>query len=512
MTTTPATAAVATTTDQTPLRDARPPRPGVSVRVRITATVALLATVALALAGLIVYVVEGRRVDDRTVASAQQDLDAFADGLSRANGTGETLKATLKLFVRRNVPDPHECLIGFVGAVPEVGTPDPDTGEPDPLVADAEFRSTVMDLLDRGDSTATMDTGRGDVLISLQPVRQGDESGALVVVSYLEPDRVGLRDTMRTYAIVAALSLLMIVGFAFVQAGRLLGPLRAVRQTADEISDSDLSRRLPVRGNDDITALTRTFNGMLDRLEASFTGQRQLLDDAGHELRTPLTVLQGHLELLDVGDPVEVAETRDLLLDEVDRMARLVNDLILLAKTDRPDFLDVAPVDVDQLTRTVLAKAGGLAERDWQLDQTATVTARGDEQRITQALLQLAHNAVKHTGPGDTIALGSVVDGASVLWWVRDTGPGVPAGDRERIFERFGRGADEEQHEDGFGLGLSIVAAIARAHGGSAWLDASYDEGARFVVSVPYDAPPAPPSYDDVPADDTRPLSVAGAR
>ena len=482
------------------------------MRVRITATVALLATIALALAGLIVYVVEGRRVDDRTVASAQQELDEFSQGLTTAVGTGPDLTATLRAFLRRNVPEPDECLLGFVGDVVAVGTPDPATGESDPIKDDPEFRSTVRAMIDEGESTTRIDTPRGDAMISLQPVRQGDEAGAMVVVSYLENDRAGLHDTMRTYAIVAALSLLMIVGFAFGQAGRLLGPLRAVRQTADEISDTDLSRRLPVRGNDDITALTRTFNGMLDRLESSFVGQRQLLDDAGHELRTPLTVLQGHLELLDVGNPTEVAETRDLLLDEVDRMARLVNDLILLAKTDRPDFLDVAPVDVDRLTRTVLAKAGGLAERDWQLDQTAAVTARGDEQRITQALLQLAHNAVKHTGPGDTIALGSIVDGASVLWWVRDTGPGVPVGDRERIFERFGRGADEEQHEDGFGLGLSIVAAIARAHGGSAWLDASYDEGARFVVSVPYDAPPAPPSYDDVPVDDTRPLSVAGAR
>ena len=155
------------------------------------------------------------------------------------------------------------------------------------------------------------------------------------------------------------------------QSGRLLAPLRTLRETADEITDTDLSRRLPVTGNDDITALTRTVNGMLDRLEEAFVGQRQFLDDAGHELKTPLTVLRGHLELLDVGSPDEIAETRELLLDEVDRMARLVGDLILLAKSDRPDFISRRAVDLTGLTVDVLAKARGLGDRRWSLDETA---------------------------------------------------------------------------------------------------------------------------------------------
>ena len=205
---------------------------------------------------------------------------------------------------------------------------------------------------------------------------------------------------MRTYAIVAALSLLLVTGFAAAQSGRLLAPLRTLRETAEEITDTDLSRRLPVTGNDDITALTRTFNRMLDRLEAAFVGQRQFLDDAGHELKTPLTVLRGHLELLDVGSPEEIAETRELLLDEIDRMSRLVGELILLAKSDRPDFVTLRPVDLTGLTVDTLAKARGLGDRIWTLDETASVTVSVDEQRLTQALLQLCDNAVKHTGAG----------------------------------------------------------------------------------------------------------------
>ena len=209
---------------------------------------------------------------------------------------------------------------------------------------------------------------------------------------------------------------------------------------------------------------------MLDRLESAFVGQRQFLDDAGHELKTPLTVLRGHLELLDVGSPEEIAETRELLLDEVDRMSRLVGDLILLAKSDRPDFVSPRPVDLTGLTVDVLAKARGLGDRKWTLDETAAVTATVDEQRLTQALLQLCDNAVKHTEPGDVVALGSSYDGAHARLWVRDTGPGVPAEHREQIFERFGRSAVPEEDE-GFGLGLSIVRAIARAHGGRVTLD-----------------------------------------
>ena len=226
----------------------------------------------------------------------------------------------------------------------------------------------------------------------------GGETGALIVVTYYGDARAGLMDTIQTYIVVALLSLLVITAFAAAQSGRLLAPLRTLRETADEITDTDLSRRLPETGNDDITALTRTFNRMLDRLEAAFVGQRQFLDDAGHELKTPLTVLRGHLELLDVGSPAEIAETRELLLDEIDRMSRLVGELILLAKSDRPDFVTPRPVDLAGLTVDTLAKARGLGDRAWTLDETASVTVPLDEQRLTQALLQLCDNAVKHTG------------------------------------------------------------------------------------------------------------------
>jgi two-component system, OmpR family, sensor kinase len=329
----------------------------------------------------------------------------------------------------------------------------------------------------------------------VQNVRNSRETGALVVVTYLEEGRAELRETMRTYAIVALLALLVVTAVAAWQSGRLLAPLRTLRETAEEIGETDLSRRLPVTGNDDITALTRTVNRMLDRLESAFVGQRRFLDDAGHELKTPLTVLRGHLEVLDTGSPEDVAETRELLLDEVDRMSRLVSDLILLAKSDRPDFVRPRAVDLGPLTDALLAKARGLGDRDWVLDGAGEGILVVDEQRITQAVLQLADNAAKHTGAGDLIAIGSSYDGTTAQLWVRDTGPGVPAADRQKIFARFGR-SRVTPDDEGFGLGLSIVRAIVRAHGGSVSVEDVQPHGARFVIALPGPdgGSPRPPS------------------
>lgn len=459
---------------------------GISVRVRITATVAALVTLALAGAGLIVYVVESQRIDASAQNDVEQELDEFArlrdEGTDPATGRRYDVRSLLTTFLSRNVPDEDELLVGWVDGGPALAS------EQDPLVSDPDFAAAAEPLVEGG-GTARIDTGRGAVRITSQPVTHGDVRGALLVVSFLDEERGELADTMRTYATVGLLSLLFITWAAWWQAGRLLAPLRTLRRTADEIGATYLARRVPATGNDDITALTRTINRMLDRLEAAFVGQRRFLDDAGHELKTPLTVLRGHLELLDPGDPVDVEQTRDLLLDEVDRMSRVVSDLIMLAKSDHPGFLDLTVVDPAELVTAVLAKARALGDRHWLLEpETMSCSGLGvvaDEQRLTQALLQLADNAVKHTTPGQEIAIGASVDDALTLW-VRDDGPGVPVEDRERIFERFGR-SEVLPGDEGFGLGLSIVAAISRAHGGRAYVEDAdpVTGGARFVIAVP---------------------------
>ena len=168
-------------------------------------------------------------------------------------------------------------------------------------------------------------------------------------------------------------------------------------------------------------------------------------------------------------------------------MSRLVGELILLAKSDRPDFVTPRPVDLTGLTVDTLAKARGLGDRVWTLDETASVTVPLDEQRLTQALLQLCDNAVKHTGPGDVVALGSSYDGATARLWVRDTGPGIAAEDREQIFERFGRSAVPGPRRGLRPRPLHRPRDRPRARRQLA-LEDEQPHGARFVITLPIPA------------------------
>jgi signal transduction histidine kinase len=451
-----------------------------SVRARIVTAVTLLTALALSGAGALVYAVESQRLEDQAVSEIDQELDEFTRFTARSSGDVPTM---LRDFLRQNVPDENEILVTWYDGRPRNAFPSGD-----PFVNSPAFRELVEPWIGSNGTDRVEVPEYGEAFLTVQQVSTGPEdTGALVIVTYLDRARGELRETMQTYAIVSVLALLMITAFGAWQSGRLLGPLRVLRDTAEEISATDLARRLPEKGNDDISALTRTVNGMLGRLESAFVGQRQFLDDAGHELKTPLTVLRGHLELLDASDPGEVAETRALLLDEVDRMSRLVGDLILLAKAGRPDFIAPQPVSLERFTHTVLAKCRGLGDRDWRLDGAGEGIVAMDEQRLTQAVLQVADNAVKHTRDGDLVEVGSSYDGQGARIWVRDTGPGVPEDDRDHVFERFGRSV-VQPGDEGFGLGLSIVRAIATAHGGTVgYEDAA--PGARFVITIPREAP-----------------------
>ena len=248
-------------------------------------------------------------------------------------------------------------------------------------------------------------------------------------------------------------------------AGRLLRPLRDLRDTAERISETDLSQRLDVEGSDEISDLSETFNRMLDRLEAAFSDQRRLIDDAGHELRTPLTIVSGHLQVMDVEDPADVVDSRDLVLDEVDRMSRLVDDLIVLARAERPDFVRPQQVDLARLVPSALDKARGLAAREWVVQPGPSLALHADPERLTQTLLQLAANAIRHTSPGDTITFGWRREPRFAVVWVADTGNGFGDQDLDALFERFARG--NRPRGEGTGLGLAIVRSIAQAHGGT---------------------------------------------
>jgi len=173
-----------------------------------------------------------------------------------------------------------------------------------------------------------------------------------------------------------------------------------------------------------------------------------------------------------------------VIQDELDRMSRYVDDLLLLTKAPRPDFLRVAPVDLDLFTHDLFAKARSFGDREWKLDRTGVGIVLADQDRLTQAMMNLVENAVRHTVDGDKISIGTSLEGDEARLWVSDEGPGVDPADRERIFGRFARGKSQRS-VDGAGLGLSIVQAIAEAHGGSVDLDSELGKGSTFVVALP---------------------------
>ena len=254
----------------------------------------------------------------------------------------------------------------------------------------------------------TLSTGTTTYRLAVVPVQLADDAAPMryVVTFDLSAELAALGRTHLVFlaAGLAALALSAVLGWMLV--ARLLAPLRELRRTAEAISEHDLGQRLEVRGNDDLADLSTTFNHMLDRLGNALRSQRQLLDDVGHELRTPITIVQGHLELQDATDPHDVEQTRGIALDELDRMSLLVDDLVMLAKADRSDFVAPVPVEMDVLIDDVLEKARGLGDRRWIVERRAHGTAELDPRRIEQAMLQLCQNAVKFSGAGSTVALG----------------------------------------------------------------------------------------------------------
>jgi signal transduction histidine kinase len=471
----------------------------IGVRARILATVLVLAALGMAISGAAFTVFEQRQLLDHVQGNLTSEVKEFTSLATMRGKEGADVPTILRTALEQQVPAEDKVVFALVDrrlAYVAPATAFNIQHEPELLATIAALPIDAKPRLQRAETSA------GWIWYSAVQVAGKPQLGTYVVAISLKPAQERLAASARMYAALSGAALALIAVGGWIVAGRLLRPLRLLRQATERISHNDLASRLPVTGRDDVTELTRTVNAMLDRLQGAFDTQQQFLDDAGHELRTPLTIVRGHLEVCDPGDPAEVIATQSLVMDELDRMARLVNDLIVLAQAGRPDFVRFEPVDLDRLLQDVLSKAEGLAERRWVLDSTVGAIALADAQRLTQAMLQLCDNAVRHTVPDDVIGVGGVVSRGQVQLWVRDSGPGVAAEDAQRIFERFGR-AGTVRGDDGSGLGLSIVAGIAAAHGGQVELDRAYSgSGARFTLVLPLavvartdrrQAPGAPP-------------------
>jgi len=454
-------------------------------RTRILAAFAILTAMSAALSLFLIREVLFNRLDEEIEQQLTQEVAEFRR-LVRGNDprTGEPFGADVRrifdVYFSRNVPDEGEVIISSIDRrlyrSVRAGEAEYRPGE---VLREVALRRP-LDEAHRG----AVATSTGSARYLNVPVEIGDRVLATFTVANFpanERDEIESAITVAAEVFMAVLLLSFVVAWG--AAGRVLAPLRMLRDTAQSITETDLTQRISVRGHDEVAQLGRTFNDMLDRLETAFMGQRRFVDDAGHELKTPITIVRGHLELLS-DDPEDKRETVALVTDELDRMSRIVNDLLLLAKAEQPDFLRPEPVDVESLTHELHDKLAAIAPRDWRVESIGKGSILADRQRLTQAVVQLAENATKQTDEGQVVALGTFVSDGEARIWVRDTGLGIPSEDQSRIFGRFSRGASGRRTE-GAGLGLSIVEAIARAHGGRVELASRPGQGATFTVIVP---------------------------
>ena len=352
---------------------------------------------------------------------------------------------------------------------------------------------------------ATTRTSFNDVWIKTAHLRvmsaplivNGQPIGVLQVGTSLAP----IDTTQDTLISVLLITMLGAIGIAVVLGSLVIRsamkPLVIAKDTAVQISNADdLSRRIPYKDlgveTDEIGELIKAFNQTLGRLEKLFSAQRRFMADVSHELRTPLTVINGNVGLMRRMRQVD-EESLASIEEEVDRLTRLVGDLLLLAQAESGKIpLDIKPVELDALLLEVYQQLRILAgERVIvNLADIDQVKVMGDRDRLKQVIINLGANAINYTQNGGLVKLGLSKTNGQAQLLVTDNGPGIAPEDLTHIFERFYRGEKSrtrQQEESSFGLGLSIAYWIVVAHGGRIEVSSILGEGSSFCVWLPVD-------------------------
>lgn len=430
--------------------------------------------------------VRAQRAIDLELVQEAGELNNLTNGLNpqTAEPFADDVPAIFNSFLERQVLSTGEWVATFYdGSVFAVTLATPsevvnDTSVTDPWIARTD---PVWETRTFGEEETP------HRLLVMPMVNSENQALGTAVFGFDQTARTSeINDVIRIIAFVSAMVILFALLAAWSLTRRITKPIDDFTTTAQRISDTDLSERFGYPEYTELDEMSESFNEMLDRLERGFRAQSHALDDIAHELRTPITIVRGHLELLE-DDAVERAATVDLCLDELDRMGRYLQDVMVVASADHPDFLRTKEISWAEFTETSFAKFTALGDRDWQLilpDEDAQVEADAD--RLSQVVVNLANNAVQHTNDGDRITITSSVTPTAVHFSVTDTGPGVPPDFAESMFNRFSRGKASKQHRPtGTGLGLAIVSAIVDAHGGQVAHSAPEAGGATFTVSLP---------------------------
>jgi len=445
------------------------PRPGARLRSTLAATLVVAVALTIGAVGMVLIL---RASLTQTVRdSAQQRANDVATAVS-AEGAARDAIVAGNLSERSvvQVLDSHGAVLV---SSPEIdGEPALTSARPAPgSVQVSTQRVPVADqesfvVVSRGVHTPTGDA----IVVVAQSLGTVDASVATVE-----------RLLLFGFPVV----LLVVAGSVYYVVGKTLRPVEEIRRRVAAIGATDLDMRVPVPAADDeVGRLALTMNSMLDRLQDSQATQRRFVADASHELRSPLAAIRATVEVgLEHPGTQPWDDAAPAVLAETERLSRLVDDLLLLARSDEIDSpRDHHDVDLDDIMMIEADRLGRLGHIDVSVD-VAPARVAGDRQQLERLVRNLCDNAVRYAA--SSVALSVGIDGAWAVLVVQDDGPGIPLADRDRVFDRFVRlDPARDRLSGGAGLGLAIVFEVARAHGGTAAVEDSAS-GARFVVRLP---------------------------
>ncbi len=474
------------------------------LRWRLAGWFTLVALLCIAIVFVAVYRGTGSQLRRQIDHELAGDAAELAHNLTAAHARGARELSLAATRYIDNQPFSASSTLLFVlipGLPPSTnrpelfGNPPPENGETPAEQAQENRLSGQLPGTADGYSTLTL-PDVGEVRLLKLPVRVDGDGGVRVTVGAGEPLAAVSR---AQHGVASAFVLASLIALAaallaslFVGA-RVSRPLRRMAGVATRVDAGDLHPRIHAQGSprDEVTVLADAFDHMLDRLTDAFAGQRAFVADASHELRTPMTVIRGQLEVLASQrqpSAEEVRRVEALVQAEIARMSRLVDDLLLLAKTDQFQFLRLEQVELPVFVQELWDGMSLIASRRFELAPIPAGTLHADPDRLAQALRNLVGNAIEHTEPERGLVRMRVqaVPGGRVRFVVEDDGPGIPPEQRERVFHRFHRtDAARDRASGGTGLGLAIVRAIADAHAGSVAAGAADAGGARFELVLP---------------------------
>jgi signal transduction histidine kinase len=457
--------------------------------------------VSAAVVFLVVYQDTGTQLENEIDRDISGDTSQLIQSLNTLNGQSPTrIRAAAFEYVRAQSFTATSTILfvlrpgGTASNHPELfGSSRPQPGESaaEQLVENTQGRALEVPRL--GYSVAPVpDVGRMRIF-----ERRADLGTVQLIVGAGEPLSLVERaqhGVARAFVLAIVVVLVLALLASYLAGARVSAPLRRMAGVATRVDAGDLDPRMEISlGRDDeVRVLAEAFNRMLDRLSEAFASQREFVADASHELRTPLTVISGQLEVLAAQEnpsSEEVSRVERLVRAEITRVSRLVDDLLVLAQAERTDFLRVEDVDLRPFVTDLWDGLTLTADRRFELGTIVDGSLRADPDRLAQALRNLARNAIEHTAEPDGLVRLDVKPLAPdrIRFEVSDDGPGIPAHERERVFERFHRtDSGRTRATGGAGLGLAIVRAIAEAHKGTVRVrDASNGHGAAIDLVLP---------------------------